>query len=77
MNFESVELNDETRHEIKENKFLTPDELAERWDFSKFTLAGWRRRGVGPNFIKRGYRKILYCLADIEKFEKENPGFKM
>jgi hypothetical protein len=49
---------------------LTPAELIERWKsgVSAATLATWRSRGGGPQFVKVG-RAILYPLADIEAYE--------
>lgn len=60
---------------MTEKNFLTTKELAERWKFSEHTLAVWRFRGKGPNFHKKGYKKVVYFLEDIKNFEKENPGF--
>ncbi len=62
---------------MEDNTFLTPKELAERWDYSIHTLASWRRKGMGPTHIKRGYRGVLYPYKAIVQFEAENPGFNL
>lgn len=52
---------------------LTPAELIERWKggVSAATLATWRSRGGGLQFVKVG-RAILYPLADVEAYEKQH-----
>lgn len=52
------------------DKYLTPEELAERWGLSKWTLLTWRKKGKGPKFLKLGH-SIRYIKDDIEKMEKE------
>lgn len=60
---------------MSDKDYLTPRELAKRWDFAENTLAIWRFRGKGPKFYKKGYRKVVYMLEDITHFEEQNPGF--
>jgi len=50
---------------------LTPQELADRWRMDSQTLANWRTRGAGPNYIKLG-GIILYPLVMVEAYEKQN-----
>lgn len=50
---------------------LLPSEVAERLRMSVGHLANWRVTGVGPRYIKFG-RKVLYPLAEIEKFENDH-----
>lgn len=56
---------------------LLPREVAERLRLGgektdgTGTLANWRVTGFGPKFIKCG-KKVLYPLAEIEKWEQEN-----
>lgn len=50
---------------------LTPHELAERWHTSICTLANKRVDGSGCPYIKFG-RRVLYPLAEVEKFEKKH-----
>ena len=54
--------------------YLTTEQLAARWQMSKGTLANRRVYGGGPKFIRQGRRKILYPLAEVERFEQDN-GF--
>ena len=48
--------------------FLDQSELAARWRVSPRTLERWRRTGKGPAYVQVGVR-ILYRIADIERFE--------
>lgn len=53
--------------------FLTPHQLAQRWNrvVSTGTLANWRSKGVGPSFTKlRG--RVLYPLAAVQEYEARN-----
>lgn len=47
---------------------LTPQETAQRLRTTPGTLANWRVKGYGPKYLKFG-RKVLYPLAEVEKFE--------
>lgn len=51
--------------------FVTPAELCNRWRglVTEKTLANWRHRGEGPQYIKAG-GKILYTLEGIVEYEK-------
>jgi hypothetical protein len=48
--------------------FLTPIQLAARWNMASTTLSQWRWSGCGPKFHKIG-RRVSYQLQDIEQFE--------
>lgn len=50
---------------------LLPSEVADRLRMSVGHLANWRVTGAGPRYIKFG-RKVLYPLAEVEKFENEH-----
>lgn len=53
--------------------FLTPHQLAQRWNgvVTTGTLANWRSKKVGPPFTKlRG--RILYPTAQVEAWETAN-----
>lgn len=50
---------------------LLPSEAAARLRLTVGTLANWRVTGEGPPYIKFG-RKVLYPLAQIEKFENDH-----
>jgi predicted DNA-binding transcriptional regulator AlpA len=48
---------------------LTSTEMAQRLNISAATLRGWRRKGLGPSFIRLGPRKcIRYRSTDIDRF---------
>lgn len=56
---------------MNENKYLTPEQLSQRWGGSPTveTLRNWRSQGRGVKFIKIG-KLIKYPLSEILKFEK-------
>lgn len=53
---------------MNDDKFLTPEELAERWKTTTGTLANLRSKGRGPEYIK-ALGKVLYKKDDIKKYE--------
>lgn len=55
---------------ILRQKYLTPDQVSERWNrtISARTLANWRYMGTGPKFTRVG-GKILYPLEDLLEWE--------
>ena len=50
---------------------MSQKQLAARWQMSKRSLYRMRSEGTGPPYIKIGV-SILYKLADIEAYEKQN-----
>lgn len=51
--------------------YLTPNEVAEIYGFSKDLLYIWRAEGIGPRFFQ--YRAtIRYARKDLDKFIKTN-----
>lgn len=59
----------------EKNVILTPAELAKRWGMAVGTLANWRNKGKGPEYIKVGSgnnSKVRYSLAVIEAYEAKN-----
>jgi Helix-turn-helix domain len=50
---------------------LDTDAAAERLNVAKQTLAMWRLKGRGPQFISMG-RKILYDPATLDEFIEAN-----
>jgi hypothetical protein len=55
-------------------KYLSTQELADRWKMKVQTLAQMRYEGKGPLFKKKPGRNgtILYELSAIEQYEKDN-----
>ena len=49
--------------------FLSPKELAERWNLRYGTLARWRHDGTGPSFMKFG-KCVRYRLEDVIEYEQ-------
>lgn len=52
-------------------EFLTPPELAQRWNLHLVTLATWRSQKRGPAFVKIGTR-VLYPLDKVVEYERRN-----
>lgn len=54
-------------------KFLTPDEVAERYrgEVSVGTLRNWRSMRVGPSFVKIG-KAVLYPIAELDVWDERN-----
>lgn len=50
-------------------KFLTPRDLAERYDIPVGTVYQWNTRGGGPKRVKIGVH-VRYKLADVEAWER-------
>ena len=53
--------------------FLTPRQLTDRWRgaITTGTLANWRSKGLGPNYVKLGGR-VVYQLDQVEAWEAQN-----
>lgn len=53
--------------------FITPDELAKRWNgaVTKGTLTNWRHQGKGPPWRKLGSR-VVYRMEDVLAWEESN-----
>ena len=58
---------------MSDNKFLTADEVAERYrgSVSVGTLRNWRAMKVGPSFVKIG-KAVLYPLEELEAWDEAN-----
>lgn len=54
-------------------KFLTPEEVAERYrgEVSVGTLRNWRSMRVGPGFVKIG-RAVLYPVTELDAWDEQN-----
>jgi predicted site-specific integrase-resolvase len=50
--------------------FLTPDQVAERYQVSLDTLKEWRYRRRGPEFLHIG-KRVRYREADLLRWEQE------
>lgn len=50
-------------------RHLGQRDVAARWRLSVRTLERWRACRKGPPFLKLG-GKVVYCIDDIEEFEK-------
>ncbi len=58
---------------MSESKFLTPEEVAERYrgGVSLGTLRHWRAMRIGPTFLKIG-KAILYPVSELDAWDEKN-----
>ncbi|WP_433233947.1 helix-turn-helix transcriptional regulator [Actinomadura nitritigenes] len=52
-----------------DDRHLSPEDLAERWQISVEAVYKRNQRGNGPPFMRLGPRLIRYKLADVEAYE--------
>lgn len=59
--------------DMSEPKYLTPDEVAERYrgESSPGTLRNWRSLRIGPSFVKVG-KGVLYPIGELEAWDRKN-----
>ncbi len=60
---------------MQDTAYLTPQQLAKRWQFSHKTLEKWRYQGIGPRYTKVG-KRLLYAMPDIVAFEQQGRNSK-
>ncbi len=51
-------------------QYLTTDEMADRYRTAPSTVRYWRMTGYGPKGVRVG-RRVLYPMAEIERFDLE------
>lgn len=58
---------------MSENKFLTPEEVSERYrgGISVGTLRNWRAMRIGPPFAKIG-KAVLYPVDELDAWDQKN-----
>ncbi|MGD9837801.1 MAG: helix-turn-helix transcriptional regulator [Afipia sp.] len=58
---------------MSETKFLTPEEVTERYreGVSVGTLRNWRAMKIGPSFVKIG-KAVLYPIEELEAWDERN-----
>ena len=58
---------------MSETKFLTPEEVTERYrgGVSVGTLRNWRAMKIGPSFVKIG-KAVLYPIEELEAWDETN-----
>lgn len=54
---------------MKDNTFLTKEELATRWKVCTKTVEQWVAKGLCPKPGKLGGRRVRWKLVDIEAHE--------
>ena len=58
---------------MAENRFLTPEEVSERYrgSVSVGTLRNWRAMRKGPSFVKIG-KAVLYPAGELDAWDESN-----
>ncbi|MEV6651201.1 helix-turn-helix domain-containing protein [Streptomyces sp. NPDC051219] len=56
-----------------EPKFLTTDEVADRYRTAASTVRYWRYVGYGPRGRKVG-RRVLYDVAELDRWDADQAG---
>jgi hypothetical protein len=58
---------------MNEIKFLTPEEVSERYrgEITVGTLRNWRAMRIGPTFVKIG-KAVLYPVNELEAWDQKN-----
>jgi predicted DNA-binding transcriptional regulator AlpA len=51
-------------------RYLTTEEIAERFRTAPSSVREWRQKGYGPKGTKFG-RRVLYAEAEVERWEQE------
>ncbi|MES2341627.1 MAG: helix-turn-helix domain-containing protein [Pseudomonadota bacterium] len=54
-------------------KFVNTAGAAAFVGVSSSTLEQWRRKGIGPAFVRKGPKLILYVKADLETYLENLP----
>ena len=55
-----------------EVQFLTPEDLAKRWQISIGTISNWRTNKRGPEFIRIG-GLVRYSVEAVRTWEASQP----
>jgi hypothetical protein len=58
---------------MSDNKFLTPEEVSERYrgEITVGTLRNWRALKIGPPYIKIG-KAVLYPVDELDSWDRKN-----
>jgi hypothetical protein len=58
---------------MADNKFLTAEEVSERYrgEITVGTLRNWRAMRIGPPFVKIG-KAVLYPAAALDAWDQQN-----
>jgi predicted site-specific integrase-resolvase len=51
-------------------QYMTPEQVADRYQISPDSLKEWRYKGVGPKYLRIG-KRVRYRVTDLERWEKE------
>jgi predicted site-specific integrase-resolvase len=51
-------------------QYLTPEQVADRYQLSEATVKEWRYRGTGPAYLRLG-KRVRYSVEALEKWEQK------
>ena len=57
--------------EFQPHEYLDENGLADRYSIPPRTAQRWRATGDGPAFVRLGHRRVLYRIADVERWLAE------
>lgn len=60
---------------MTDTTYLTPEELAQRWNVTVKTLANWRSKKQGPSYLKLGGKRntrVMYPQTAIHAYEAKH-----
>ena len=57
-----------TAQEARPSEYLNEDGLYERFLIPPRTAQRWRASGGGPPFVRLGRRRVVYRVADVERW---------
>lgn len=72
-NFVAVSIERDGKAAMAENKFLTADEVSDRYrgEITVGTLRNWRAMRIGPPFVKIG-KAVLYPISELDAWDQKN-----
>lgn len=51
-------------------QYLTPEQVAERYQLSEATVKEWRYKRIGPKFLRLG-KRVRYSVKALEEWEQQ------
>jgi excisionase family DNA binding protein len=57
---------------MKTETYLTPQQVADRWQVTTMTLRRWRKEGRIKTYSTASHKAVRFKLSEIEQFEASN-----
>jgi hypothetical protein len=61
----------QTEQDHRPSEYIDEDGLSERFLIPPRTAQRWRASGGGPAFVRLGRRRVVYRVADVERWLAE------